>query len=154
MFHWSSINWREPYCNRPYSWWVSTSCEDNEPVSGPTSLSWSVSVTTSIEPATTSTEPVSILPVIQCIDPPISECAIELNSSCSYFMYPIANSTSLEEETMRYMCGKYPHLKEAFENAWTSGTRWDDTVNLVMTSRDVATTPTDSLSGRSTLTLS
>jgi len=40
-------------------------------------------------------------------------------------MYPIANSTSLVEETMRYMCGKYPHLKEAIENAWTSGTRWD-----------------------------
>jgi len=80
---------------------------DDEPVSGPMSVSWSVSVTTSIEPVSTSVEPSSLPPVIQCFDPPISECAIELNSSCSYFMYPIANSTSLEEETMRYMCGKY-----------------------------------------------
>ena len=48
---------------------------------------------------------------------------------------------------MRYMCGKYPHLKEAIENAWTSGTRWDAIVNTVMTSRDVATNPTDMLSG-------
>ena len=48
---------------------------------------------------------------------------------------------------MRYMCGKYPHLKEAIENAWTSGTRWEDIVNMVMTSRDVSTNPRDSLSG-------
>ena len=48
---------------------------------------------------------------------------------------------------MRYMYGKYPHLKEAIENAWTSGTRWDDIVNMVMTSRDVSTNPRDSLSG-------
>ena len=48
---------------------------------------------------------------------------------------------------MRYMCGKYPHLKDAIENAWTSGTRWDDIVNMFMTLRDVSTAPTDSLSG-------
>ena len=48
---------------------------------------------------------------------------------------------------MRYMCGKYPHLKEAIENAWTSGTRWDDIVNMVMTLRDASTNPRDSLSG-------
>jgi len=40
-----------------------------------------VSVTTSIEPATTSTDPVSLLPVTQCIDPPTSESATEVNSS-------------------------------------------------------------------------
>jgi len=91
--------------------------DDDEPVSGPMSVSWSVSVITSIAPVTTCRF------LLQCIDPPISESAIEMNSSCSYFMYSIVNSTSLEEETMRYMCGKYPHLKEAIENAWTSGTR-------------------------------
>jgi len=50
-------------------------------------------------------------------------------------MYPIVNSTSLEEGTIRYMCRGNPLLKVAIESAWMSETKWDDIAGRINYSR-------------------
>jgi len=85
---------------------------DNASESGPMSVSMSVSDPISFEVSTSTGDQLNLTTVVECVNPPTCMTPTELNSSCTYFMYPVENSTSLENETISFMCTKYPHLSE------------------------------------------
>ena len=85
---------------------------DNASESGPMSVSMSVSDPISFEVSTSTGDHLNLKTVVECVYPPTCMTPTELNSSCTYFMYPVENSTSLENETISFMCTKYPHLSE------------------------------------------
>ena len=93
---------------------------DNASESGPMSVSMSVSDHISFEVSTSTGDHLNLKTVVECVYPPTCMTPTELNSSCTYFMYPVENSTSLENETMSFMCTKYPHLRESRFNRCTA----------------------------------
>jgi len=76
----------------------------NSSESGPMSVSMSVSGPTSFEVSTSTGDQLNMITVVECVNPPTCMTPTVLNSSCTYYMYPVENSTSLENETMSFMC--------------------------------------------------
>ena len=67
---------------------------------------------TSFEVSTSTGDQLNMITAVECGNPPACMTSTVLNSSCTYFMYPVENSTSLENETTSFTCTKYPHLSE------------------------------------------
>jgi len=107
--------------------------------SGPMSMSMSESGPTSIEVSTSTDDHLNLTTVVEFVDPPTRMTPCELNSSCSYFIYPVENSTSLENDTMTFMCTKYPHLREKIQ-FYKSGKKWDDMINEIFNKLNTSTT--------------
>ena len=75
---------------------------------------------TSFEVSTSTGDQLNLITVVECVNPPTCMTPTELNSSYAYFMNPVENSTSLENETMSFMCTKYPHLREQIQSLHSS----------------------------------
>ena len=118
---------------------------DHASASGLMSVSMSGSDPTSFEVSTSTSDQLNMITVVECVYPPTCMTPTELNSSCTYFMYPVENSTSLENETISFMCTKYPHLREQIQLLHSSGKKWDDMINEIFNKRDRATTVKESL---------
>jgi len=119
---------------------------DNASESGPMSVSMSVSNPTCVEVSTSTGDQLNLTTVVECVNPPTCMTPTELNSSYyTYFMNPVENSTSLENETMSFICTKYPHLREQVQSLHNSGKKWDDMINEISNKRDRATTVKESL---------
>ena len=84
--------------------------------SGSMSVSMSVSDPTSFEVSTSTGAQLNMITVVESGNLPTCMTSTVLNSSCTYFMYPVENSTSLENETVSFMCTKYPHLREQIQS--------------------------------------
>ena len=118
---------------------------DDPSESGLMSVSMSVSDPTSFEVSTSIGDHLNLTTVVECVNPPTCMTPTILNSSCSYFMYRVENSTSLENETMSFMCSKYPHLREQIQSLHSSGMKWDDMINEIFNNRERATTVAERL---------
>ena len=105
---------------------------DNASESGPMSVSMSVSNPTCVEVSTSTGDQLNLTTVVECVNPPTCMTPTELNSSYyTYFMNPVENSTSLENETISFMCTKYPHLRSRFNRCTAPATKWDDMINEI-----------------------
>ena len=96
--------------------------------------------------STSTGDQLNMITVVESGNPPTCMTSTVLNSSCTYFMYNVENSTSLENETVSFMCTKYPHLREQIQSLHSSGKKWDDLINEVFYKHDTATTSIGSLS--------
>jgi len=120
-------------------WWHTWHIGDIVSESGPISMPRSESGPTSFEVSTSTDDHFNLTTVVECVNPPTRMTPCELNSRCSYFIYPVENSTSLENDTMTFMCTKYPHLREQIQ-FYKSGKKWDDMINEIFNKLNTSTT--------------
>ena len=118
---------------------------DNPSESGHMSVSLSVSDPTSFEVSTSTGDHLTLTTVVDCVDPPTCMTPTELNSSCTYFMYPVESSTSLKNDTISFMCTKYPHLREQIQSIHSSGKKLEDLINEIFNKHDTTTAVKESL---------